>query len=81
MQRMRALSGDPALRCPKWAAAKRAMNPSMQKPLMALSQKPKHEKGSQPITKRHCWATWPCSSMTNTGDHMGRPVQPEKMLR
>jgi hypothetical protein len=37
------LIGDQALRCPKWAAAKRVMNPSMQKPLMALSQKPKHK--------------------------------------
>jgi hypothetical protein len=40
---MRALRGEPAFRCPKWAAAKRPTKPSMQKPLIALSQRPRQE--------------------------------------
>ena len=48
MQRMSTLSGDPALRWPKCAAAKRPMKPSMQKPLIALSQSPRHVKGRSP---------------------------------
>ncbi len=41
------------MRCPKWAAANRPTKPSMQKPLMALSQRPRQVEGSHPITSRH----------------------------
>ena len=80
---MRELRGEPALRCPapKWAAAKRPTKPSIQKPLMALSQRPRQEEGSQPMTRRQCGTTQPCSSMAKTRDQNGLPVQPEKMLR
>ena len=79
--RISAFSGEPALRWPKCAAAKRPTKPSMQKPLMALSQRPRQEEGSQPMTRRHRRTTWPCSSMVNTHDQNGLPVQPAKMLR
>jgi hypothetical protein len=35
MLRIRAMRGEPAMRWPKWAAAKLQMKPSMQKPLIA----------------------------------------------
>jgi hypothetical protein len=40
MARMRALSGEQALRCPKWAVAKRLTELLMQKLLMALLHRP-----------------------------------------
>jgi hypothetical protein len=81
MHRIKALRGEPALRWPKWAAANRPTKPSMQKLLMALSQKPRQVYGSHPMTRRHRWTTWPCSSMVKTRDQKGFPVQPAKMLR
>jgi hypothetical protein len=53
------------------------MKPSMQKPLMALSQRPRQVDGSHPMTSRHRRTTWPCSSMLNSHDQNGLPVQPE----
>ena len=81
MHRISTLRGEPALRWPKCAAAKRPTKPSMQKPLMALSQRPRQELGSHPMTRRHCCTTQPASSMVKTRDQNGLPVQPEKMLR
>ena len=81
MARMRAFSGEPALRWPKWAAAKRPTKPSMQKPLMALSHRPRQVYGSQPMTSRQRRTTWPLWSIEKTHDQKGLPVHPEKMLR
>jgi len=52
--RMKALRSEPALRCPKCAAAKRIRKPSTQKQGMALSQKPQQDAGSQPSKRRLC---------------------------
>ena len=81
MLRIRALSGEPALRCPKCAAAKRPTKPSISKPDIALSQKPRHVCGVQPRTSRHCQAIVPSSVKVRSGAQWRRPVQPAKAER
>ena len=73
--RMKALRGEPALRWPKWAAAKRIRKPSTQKPDMALSHQPQQEEGSQPSTKRFCQMSVPSGPKTSMSTR--RPMQCE----